>query len=133
MWSWSPSVVDDVDHERVIVGGVSGTAFINVALNGAQTISDTLNSIKAKVVQAQDPTQDHNAIQNDITAFINQIDCWLPPRGSTAPICSVAAPTARTCARDLEARADPVLRLGQRLLRVAEGLEGSERIGIGID
>ena len=51
-----------------------GTAFINVALNGAQTISDTLNSIKAKVVQAQDPTQDHNAIQNDITAFINQID-----------------------------------------------------------
>ncbi len=74
MWSWSPSVIDDVDHERVIVGGASGTAFINVALNGAQTISDTLNSIKAKVVQAQDPTQDHNAIQNDITAFINQID-----------------------------------------------------------
>jgi flagellin len=78
MWSWSssrsPSVIDDVDHERVIVGGVSGTAFINVALNGAQTISDTLNSIKAKVVQAQDPTQDYNAIQNDITAFINQID-----------------------------------------------------------
>src|SRR5258708_14037447 len=51
-----------------------GTAFINVALNGAQTISATLNSIQAKVVQAQDPTQDHNAIQNDITAFINQID-----------------------------------------------------------
>jgi flagellin len=51
-----------------------GTAFINVALNGAQTISNTLNSIKAKVVQAQDPTQDRNAIQNDITAFINQID-----------------------------------------------------------
>src|SRR5260370_18213051 len=74
MWSWSPSVIDDVDHERVIVGGASGTAFINVALNGAQTISDTLNSIKAKVVQAQDPTQDHNAIQNDITAFFNQID-----------------------------------------------------------
>src|SRR5260221_5550307 len=74
MWSWSPSVIDDVDHERVIVGGALGTAFINVALNGAQTSSNTLNSIKAKVVQAQDPTQDHNAIQNDITAFINQID-----------------------------------------------------------
>src|SRR6266849_8356878 len=51
-----------------------GSATVAVALNGAQTISDTLNQIKAKVVQAQDPTQDHNAIQNDITAFINQID-----------------------------------------------------------
>jgi len=51
-----------------------GTAFVNVALNGAQSISDTLNSIKAKVVQAQDPTQDHNAIQNDITAFLQQIN-----------------------------------------------------------
>jgi flagellin len=51
-----------------------GSAFVNVALNGAQSISDTLNSIKAKVVQAQDPTQDHNAIQNDITAFLQQIN-----------------------------------------------------------
>ncbi len=51
-----------------------GSAFVNVALNGAQSISDTLNSIKAKVVQAQDPTQDHTAIQNDITAFLSQIN-----------------------------------------------------------
>jgi flagellin len=51
-----------------------GSAFVNVALNGAQSISDTLNQIKAKVVQAQDPTQDHNAINNDITAFLQQID-----------------------------------------------------------
>jgi flagellin len=51
-----------------------GSAFVNVALNGAQSISDTLNQIKAKVVQAQDPTQDHNAIQNDITAFLQQIN-----------------------------------------------------------
>src|SRR5260370_28757048 len=51
-----------------------GRATVNVALNGAQTISDTLNSIKAKVVQAQDPTQDHIAIQNDIKAFLAQID-----------------------------------------------------------
>jgi flagellin len=51
-----------------------GSATVNVALQGAQTISDTLNSIKAKVVQAQDPTQDHNAIQNDINAFLSQIN-----------------------------------------------------------
>src|SRR5258708_23148308 len=51
-----------------------GSAFVNVALNGAQSISDTLNQIKAKVVQAQDPTQDHNAINNDIQAFLQQID-----------------------------------------------------------
>src|SRR5215467_4850609 len=51
-----------------------GSATVNVALQGAQTISDTLNQIKAKVVAAQDPTQDHNAIQNDITSFLNQID-----------------------------------------------------------
>jgi len=51
-----------------------GSAFVNVALNGAQSISDTLNQIKAKVVQAQDPTQDHNAINNDIQAFLQQIN-----------------------------------------------------------
>jgi flagellin len=51
-----------------------GSATLNVALQGAQTISNTLNQIKGKIVAAEDPTQDHNAIQNDITAFINQID-----------------------------------------------------------
>lgn len=51
-----------------------GSATLNVALQGAQTISDTLNEINAKVVAAQDPTQDHNAIQNDINAFLAQID-----------------------------------------------------------
>jgi flagellin len=51
-----------------------GSATLNVALQGAQTISNTLNEIKGKIVAAEDPTQDHNAIQNDITAFINQID-----------------------------------------------------------
>ena len=51
-----------------------GSATLNVALQGAQTISNTLNEIKGKVVAAQDPTQDHNAIQNDITAFIAQIN-----------------------------------------------------------
>ena len=51
-----------------------GSATLNVALQGAQTISDTLNQIKGKVVAAQDPTQDHNSIQNDINAFVQQIN-----------------------------------------------------------
>ena len=51
-----------------------GSAAINVALQGATTISDTLTSLKGKIVQAQDPTQDHTAIQNDINAFIQQIN-----------------------------------------------------------
>jgi len=36
-------------------------------------------------------------------------------------------------AGNLEAGADAVLRLGQRLLRGVEGLEGGERIGVGVD
>src|SRR5207253_10072775 len=51
-----------------------GSAFVNVALQGAQTISDTLNLIKGKVVAGQDKSLDANAIQNDITSFINQIN-----------------------------------------------------------
>src|SRR5271157_4815607 len=51
-----------------------GTATVNVALQGAQTISNLLNQIEGKVVQGQDPTQDHNAIQNDINSFISQIN-----------------------------------------------------------
>src|SRR5215469_6603758 len=47
-----------------------GSATVNVALQGAQTISDTLNQIKAKVVQGQDPTQNAQDIQNDINSFI---------------------------------------------------------------
>jgi flagellin len=64
----------DIAGFQAISGSLAeGTASLNVALQGAQTISDTLNQIKAKVVQAQDPTQDHNAIQNDINSFISQI------------------------------------------------------------
>src|SRR5258708_3280118 len=50
-----------------------GSATVNVALQGAQSISDTLNQIKAKVVQGQDPTQNAAAIQNDIASFISQV------------------------------------------------------------
>src|SRR5258708_2045200 len=50
-----------------------GSATVNVALQGAQTISDTLNQIKAKVVQGQDPTQNAAAIQNDIASFVSQV------------------------------------------------------------
>src|SRR5271154_5942460 len=65
----------DIAGFQAISGSLAeGSATLGVALQGAQTISDTLNDIKAKIVQAQDPTQDHNAIQNDITAFIAQIN-----------------------------------------------------------
>ena len=50
-----------------------GSATVNVALQGAQSISDTLNQIKAKVVQGQDPTQNAAAIQNDIASFVSQV------------------------------------------------------------
>ena len=51
-----------------------GTATLNVALQGATTISNTLNELEAKVVQSEDSTQDKNAIQNDIKSFLSQID-----------------------------------------------------------
>jgi flagellin len=50
-----------------------GSATVNVALQGAQSISDTLNQIKAKVVQGQDPTANAAAIQNDIASFVAQV------------------------------------------------------------
>ena len=51
-----------------------GSATVNVALQGAQSISDTLNQIKAKVVQGQDPTQNASAIQNDIGRLLGQMN-----------------------------------------------------------
>ena len=53
-----------------------GSAVVNVALQGAQSISDTLNLIKAKVVQAQGAATDADAakIQGDIKSFLTQID-----------------------------------------------------------
>ena len=50
-----------------------GSATVNVALQGAQSISNTLNQIKAKVVQGQDPTANAAAIQNDIASFVAQV------------------------------------------------------------
>ena len=51
-----------------------GSATLNVALQGAQTISNTLNEIKGKIVSAAGSDAGRNAIQNDITAFISQIN-----------------------------------------------------------
>src|ERR1700686_4972794 len=50
-----------------------GSAALNVALQGAQTISNTLNQIKGKIVQGQDPTANASAIQNDIASFVAQV------------------------------------------------------------
>ncbi|HZS81982.1 MAG TPA: flagellin [Stellaceae bacterium] len=50
------------------------TAAVNVALQGATTISNILNELEAKAVQAQDPTSDGNALQTDVSSLIAQID-----------------------------------------------------------
>ena len=51
-----------------------GEAVTNVALSAAETISDTLNEMKAKVVQAQERSVDRDAIQQDIQALNDQIN-----------------------------------------------------------
>src|SRR5690349_24555112 len=48
-----------------------GQTTVNVAANAAQTISDKLNQLKNLVTQGQDPTADHNAIQNNINATVS--------------------------------------------------------------
>ena len=51
-----------------------GQAVTNVALSAAETISDRLNEMKAKVVQAQERSVDRDAVQQDIQALNQQID-----------------------------------------------------------
>ncbi len=64
----------DIAAFKAVSDAVSfGQATANVALKAAETVSDTLNSIKAKVVAAQAPNVDRNAIQNDIDALVNQV------------------------------------------------------------
>ncbi len=50
-----------------------GTALTNVALQGAQTISNLLNQIEAKVIQAEDPSQNATLIGTAVTALISQV------------------------------------------------------------
>ncbi|MCW5730753.1 MAG: flagellin [Alphaproteobacteria bacterium] len=50
-----------------------GQATANVALSAAEQVSNTLNTIKAKIVAAQADNVDRNAIQNDINALVNQV------------------------------------------------------------
>src|SRR6266446_10326662 len=64
----------DIAGVQAVSGSLSlGSATVNVALQGTQSISDTLNLIKAKVVQGQDPTANAAAIQNDIASFVAQV------------------------------------------------------------
>ncbi len=66
----------DIAGFQQISGSLAiGSATVNVALQGAQSISDTLNSLKAKVVQGLSSSPGSLAsIQNDINSFIAQID-----------------------------------------------------------
>ena len=51
-----------------------GLSTVNVALSAAQTISDTLNTMKQKAVQAQAPNVDRGKIQADIASLVQTID-----------------------------------------------------------
>jgi flagellin len=66
----------DIAGFQQISGSLAiGAATVNVALQGAQSISDTLNALKAKVVQGLSSSPGSLAsIQNDIKSLINQID-----------------------------------------------------------
>jgi flagellin len=66
----------DIAGFQQISGSLAiGSATVNVALQGAQSISDTLNSLKAKVIQGLSSSPGSLAsIQNDINSFIAQID-----------------------------------------------------------
>jgi flagellin len=66
----------DIAGFQQISGSLAiGSATVNVALQGAQSISDTLNSLKAKVIQGLSSSPGSLAsIQNDINSLINQVD-----------------------------------------------------------
>lgn len=51
-----------------------GRSTVNVALKAAESISDLMNKVKAKVVQAQEANVDRAAINRDIQQYIDQID-----------------------------------------------------------
>lgn len=64
----------DVASFKAIAEAISfGQATTNVALRAAETVSDTLNIIKQKVVAAQAANVDRRAIQNDVQALTAQI------------------------------------------------------------
>jgi flagellin len=66
----------DIAGFQQISGSLAiGSATINVALQGAQSISDTLNQLKAKVVQGLSSSPGSLAsIQNDIKSLVAQVD-----------------------------------------------------------
>lgn len=51
-----------------------GESTTNVALTSAEQISNLLNKIKGKVVQAQEDNVDRTAIQRDIDQYVQQVD-----------------------------------------------------------
>jgi len=64
----------DIASFKAISEAISfGSATTNVALRAAETVSNTLNTIKQKIVAAQAANVDRRAIQNDVTALVSQI------------------------------------------------------------
>ena len=64
----------DIAAFKAVSDAISfGQATGNVALKASETISDTLNQIKAKIVSAQAANVDRTALQNDINALVDQV------------------------------------------------------------
>jgi flagellin len=64
----------DIAGFKAVSDAISfGQATGNVALKAAETVSNTLTQIKQKIVSAQSPNVDRNAIQADIQAMVAQV------------------------------------------------------------
>ena len=74
VWAISKVMESDVTGFKAISDSLSlGDSTVAVAANAAETVTDLLNDIKAKVVSAQEENVDRAKIQTDIEALTDQI------------------------------------------------------------
>ncbi|WP_195821128.1 flagellin [Roseobacter sp. MH60115] len=74
VWAISKVMESDVAGFEAISDSLAlGQATVGVALNGAETITDLLQEVKAKIVNSQEENVDRSKIQTDIKALTDQI------------------------------------------------------------
>lgn len=74
VWAISKVMEADVQGFKGISDSLSlGSSTVGVATNAAETVTNLLTQMKAKIVAAQDDNVDRTKIQTDITALRNQI------------------------------------------------------------
>lgn len=74
VWAISKVMSSDVAGFEAISDSLAlGQATVGVALNGAETITDLLTEVKAKIVNSQEENVDRAKIQTDIEALTSQI------------------------------------------------------------